>query len=264
MRPRHYHIQRSREQGAEDEGFIAMTAVNNTNVLKKMPAAFRAAFPYTIPVLAGFLFLGMAYGILMSARGYGWPWVLLTSAVVFAGALQFVGISLLTSVFDPIYAFLIALAVNARHLFYGISMLEKYNGTGAIKPYLIFGMCDETFSILCSTPPPPGVDRRAFMLALTLLNQSFWVLGSVAGGLVGPLLTFDTHGIDFVMTAFFIVIFINQWRATKSHSPALIGVGAAAVSLIVFGAEGFIIPSMILIVIVLTVFRGKLAKGVDD
>ena len=233
-------------------------------MLKKLPAAFKAAFPLTIPVMTGFIFLGMAYGILMSGRGLGWPWVLLTSAIVYAGALQFVGISLLTSVFDPLYAFLIALAVNARHLFYGISMLEKYNGTGAVKPYLIFGMTDETFSILCTSQPPRDVDKRAFMLAVTLLNQSYWVLGSVAGGLIGPLLTFDTRGIDFVMTAFFVVIFINQWKAHKNHSPALIGLGAAAASLIVIGADNFIIPAMILIVVCLTVFRAKLEKEVDD
>jgi len=233
-------------------------------LLKKLPAAIRAAFPHTIPVLTGFVFLGMAYGILMSGRGFGWPWILLTSAVVFAGALQFVGLSLLTSVFDPLYAFLIALSINARHLFYGISMLEKFSGTGKVKPYLIFGMCDETFSILCSTEPPPEVDRRAFVLAVTLLNQSYWVLGSVAGGLIGPLLTFDTYGIDFVMTAFFVVIFLDQWRGRRNHSPALIGLGASAVSLLIFGADNFVIPAMILIVACLTLFRKKLAKGVAD
>jgi len=233
-------------------------------LLKDLPAAIKAAFPHTIPVLTGFLFFGMAYGILMSSRGLGLPWIVLISVVVFAGALQFVGISLLTSVFDPLYAFLIALSVNARHLFYGISMLEKYSGTGGIKPYLIFGMCDETFSILCSTPPPPNVNKRAFMLAVTLLNQSYWVLGSIAGGLIGPLLTFNLYGIDFVMTAFFVVIFLNQWDAQKNRSPALIGLGAAAVSLFLFGAETFVIPTMVLIVACLTIFRTPLAKGVDD
>lgn len=233
-------------------------------MLKKLPAALRAAFPNTIPVLTGFIFLGIAYGILMSSRGFGWQWILLTSSVVFAGALQFVGISLLTTAFDPLYAFLIALSVNARHLFYGISMLEKYSGTGKVKPYLIFGMCDETFSILCSTEPPPNIDKRAFMLAVTLLNQSYWVLGSIAGGLIVPLLPFDTYGIDFVMTAFFIVIFLNQWRSQKKHSPALIGLGASAVCLFIFGAENFIIPAMILIVACLTIFRKQLAKGVGE
>jgi len=232
-------------------------------MLKKLPAAMKAAFPHTIPVLTGFAFLGIAYGILMSGRGYGILWILLTSSVVFAGALQFIGISLLTSAFDPLYAFLIAISVNARHLFYGISMLKKYSGTGKIKPYLIFGMCDETFSLLCSAKPPPSVDKRAFMLSVTLLNLSYWVLGGIAGGLIGPLLTFDTYGIDFVMTAFFVVIFIDQWRTQKNHSPALIGLGAAAVSLLVFGADNFIIPAMILIIACLTIFRTKL-EGVRD
>jgi len=232
-------------------------------MLRKLPKAIKAAFPFTLPVMAGFLLLGMAYGILMSARGYGWLWSLLTSSVVFAGALQFVGISLLTTVFDPLYAFVIALAINARHLFYGISMLEKYSGTGIVKPYLIFGMCDETFSILCSTPTPPNIDKRAFMLAITMMNQSYWVLGSVVGGLVAPMLTFNTFGIDFVMTAFFVVIFINQWRAQKNHSPALIGLGAATVGLLIFGAENFVIPAMIIIIACLTLFRKSLSKGVE-
>ena len=232
-------------------------------MLKNLPQAMKAAFPHTIPVLTGFAFLGMAYGILMSAREYGLLWILLTSSVVFAGALQFIGISLLTSVFDPVYAFVIALSVNARHLFYGISMLEKYSGTGAVKPYLIFGMCDETFSLLCTATPPEGVDKRAFMLSVTLLHQAYWILGGIAGGLIGPLLIFDTYGIDFVMTAFFVVIFINQWRARKTHSPALIGLGAALVSLLIFGAENFIIPAMILIIACLTIFRKQLEKGAE-
>jgi 4-azaleucine resistance transporter AzlC len=229
-------------------------------MIKKTANAVKVAFPHTIPVLTGFIFLGIAYGILMSGRGFGWYWILLTSTVVFAGALQFVGISLLTTAFDPLYALLIAISINARHLFYGIAMLDKFNKTGKIKPYLIFGMCDETFSILCSTQPPANVDKRAFMLAVTLLNQSYWVIGSVAGGLIGPHLTFDTYGIDFVMTAFFVVIFINQWRANSNHAPAIIGLGAATVCLLIFGADNFVIPAMILIIICLVAFRKQIAK----
>lgn len=224
----------------------------------------KAAFPHTIPVMTGFAFLGIAYGILMSDRGFGWQWTLLTSTVVFAGALQFVGISLLTSVFDPLYAFIIALAVNARHLFYGISMLEKLSDAGKAKPYIIFTMCDETFSLLVSTPPPRNVDKRAFMLSVALLHQSYWVAGGVIGGLIGPLIAFDTRGIDFVMTAFFVVIFINQWRAQKKHSPALIGLGASIVSLIIFGAGNFIIPAMILIIACLTIFRKRFEREAGE
>lgn len=226
--------------------------------MKKLAYAFKAAFPHTIPVLTGYIFLGIAFGILMSLNGFGWHWILLMSTFVFAGALQFVGISLLVAAFDPVYAFIIAISINARHLFYGISLLEKFNGTGAVKPYLIFGMTDETFSILCSAEPPESVDKRAFMFAVTALNQSYWVLGGVIGGLAGPVLPFDTYGIDFVMTAFFVVIFINQWRANKNHAPALIGLGAATIGLLVFGADNFIIPAMILIIVCLTLFRKQL------
>ena len=233
----------------------------NKPMLKKMPAALKAAFPHTIPVMTGFLFLGVAYGILMSGRGYNWLWILLISSVVLAGSLQFVGISLLTVAFDPLYTFAIALMINARHLFYGISMLDRYCGTGRLKPYLIFGLCDETFSLLCSVEPPKDVEKKHFMLAVTMLHHSYWVAGSLAGGLIGPLLAFDMRGIDFVMTAFFVVIFINQWMARKNHSPALVGIGAAVVSLIVFGRDNFIVPAMILIVAALSLFRKQLAKG---
>ena len=233
-------------------------------MFKMLPAAFKAAFPPTIPVLTGYLFLGTAYGILMSSNGYGWPWILLMSIFVYAGALQFVGIHLLTVTFDPLNAFLIALAINARHLFYGLSMLEKYSGTGKVKPYLIFGMTDETFSILHSTKPPPQMEKSIFMLAVTVLNQSYWLLGGIIGGIAEPFLTFDTRGLYFVMTAFFVVIFINLWRAQKNHLSALIGLGAATASLLVFGAERFIIPSMIVIVVCLTLFHKRVAKGVDE
>ena len=233
-------------------------------MLRKLPAACKAAFPITIPVLTGYLFMGIAYGMLMSSNGYNWLWILLVSSVVYAGALQFVGIILLTSVFEPLNVFLIALAINARHLFYGLSMLEKYSNTGKLKPYLIFGMTDETFSILHSLQPPPHVEKQTFMLAVTLMNQSYWVVGSIVGGIIGSLLTFDMQGLDFVMTAFFVVVFINQWKSQKNHSSAVIGLGSAIVSLIVLGAEVFIIPAMLLIVVCLTLFQKQIVKGVDE
>jgi len=233
-------------------------------MLKKMPAALKAAFPHTIPVMTGMIFLGIAYGMLMSERGFDLTWILLMSIVVFAGALQFVGIGLLTSVFDPLNSFLIALAINARHLFYGIAMIERLSGTGKIKPYIIFAMCDETFSILVSAKPPSHVDKRAFLLSVALLNQIYWVIGSALGGLIGVLITFDMYGIEFVMTAFFVVVFINSWKTQKSHSSALIGIGAGVASLLVFGSDNFIIPAMIVIVICLTVFRKRFAKEVTE
>ena len=230
-------------------------------MIRHLPAAMRAAFPYTIPVMTGFAFLGIAYGILMSDIGFGVPWIALVSFIVFAGALQFVAIGMLTSAFDPIYVFLIAIAINARHLFYGIAMVEKLQNVGKVKPYIIFAMCDETFSILVSTEPPPKVDRNAFMFAVAFMHQAYWIIGGIIGGLIGPLLAFNTAGIDFVMTAFFVVVFLNTWMSNKKHTPALIGLTAGVVSLLIFGPGHFIIPAMGLIIIALTVFRKRLEKG---
>ncbi|MZQ75801.1 MAG: branched-chain amino acid ABC transporter permease [Peptoclostridium sp.] len=222
--------------------------------------ALKAAFPHTIPVFTGFIFLGFAYGILMSSKGYGIGWSVLFSLVAFAGSAQYVAISFLTSVFNPVYALLMTLMVNARHLFYGISMLDKYRETGRLKPYLIFGMCDETFSITCSTEPPEGVDRSWFMLFITLLNHSYWVMGSALGGLLGSMISFNTKGLDFVLTALFVVIFVGQWKSQKDHKPAIIGVVCSLACLLVFGQGNFIIPSMLAILAVLTMSRKREEK----
>ena len=222
--------------------------------------ALKAAFPHTIPVLTGFTFLGIAYGVLMSSKGYGVWWTALASLLVFAGSAQYVAITFLTSVFNPIYALLMTLMINARHLFYGISLLDKYKNTGKLKPYLIFGLCDETFSIVCSTEPPPGVNRKWFIFFITLLDHSYWVLGSILGGLLGSMISFNTQGLDFVLTALFVVIFLGQWKAQKNHKPAIIGILCSIGCLIVFGPSNFIIPSMAAILVILTVFRKNLAK----
>lgn len=231
--------------------------------MHKTRQAFRAAFPHTLPVLAGFLFLGMAYGILMSSKGFGWAWSLLVSTCVFAGSMQFVAVTLLTAAFHPLYAFALTLMVNARHLFYGISMLEKYRGTGKAKPYLIFALCDETFSILCSAKPPQGVDRTRFMVWIALLNQFYWIAGSVLGGLAGQFIPFNTQGLDFALTALFVVILVNQWKSTTHHVPVLIGLGCSVAALLVFGPDSFLIPAMLMILVLLTVCRRPLSKGAD-
>lgn len=227
--------------------------------LKEKTKALKAAFSHTIPVFTGFTFLGIAYGILMNSKGYGFGWIVLMSLMAFAGSAQYVAITSLTSIFNPIHALLLTLMVNARHLFYGISMLDKYKGTGKFKPYLIFGLCDETFSIICSTKPPEGVNRNWFMFFITLLDHGYWVLGSALGGLLGYMVSFNTKGIDFVLTALFVVIFIGQWKTQKNHKPTVIGVVCSIICLVVFGQSNFIIPSMIAILAVLTVFRKKLA-----
>lgn len=225
--------------------------------------ALKAAFPYTIPVMTGYLFLGMAFGILLNSKGYHFGWALFMSIIIFAGSMQYVAIDLLTTAFNPLNAFLMTLMVNARHLFYGLSLLGKYSDTGKKKPYLMFGLTDETFSILCATNPPPGVNRGWFMFFVTLLNQSYWVIACTLGGVLGSMVSFNTKGIDFVMTALFVVIFLEQWKSQKHHAPALIGLGASAFCLLIFGPDQFIIPAMALILALFTILRKPLEKVLD-
>lgn len=224
--------------------------------------ALRAAFPHTIPVLCGFSFLGMAYGLLMSANGFGPFWSLLTSAIVFAGSMQYVGVGLLAAGASPLYVLVMTLIINARHLFYGLSMLDRLKGA-RFKPYLIFSLCDETFSILCSTDPPPDVDPHWFRLSIALLDQCYWVAASFVGGLLGGLVQFDTTGLDFVLTALFVVIFLNQWQARKNRLSAILGVACTALCLIVFGPSRFLIPSMAAILVLLTLLRAPLERQVE-
>ncbi len=226
--------------------------------------ALRAAFPLTLPVLAGFLFLGMAYGILMNSKGYGPGWTALMSLFAFAGSAQYVAVTFLTSVFNPLHALLLTVMINARHLFYGLAMLDKFRSAGKFRPYLIFGLCDETFSILCASEPPAGVDRNWFMFFVTALDHAYWVLGSLAGALLGTLLPFDVRGLDFVLTALFVVIFIGQWQGQKRHEPAVIGVVCSVVCLALFGRERFILPALVLIVLLLLVLRKWLAEPWEE
>ena len=224
-------------------------------------AAFRAAFPHTIPILAGFLFLGASYGILARVSGLSFVYPLVMSIVIFGGSLEFVAVSMLAGTFAPLQTLILTMMIQARHLFYGISMLEKYRGTGLKKLYLIFGMCDESFSINCTAEPPEGVDRGRFMFAITLLNQSYWVTGATLGGLLGGLISFDTHGLEFVMTAMFVVIFLENWLKEKRHLPAIIGMAASILCLILFGADSFLIPTMAAILLLLTLLRRPIEKG---
>lgn len=217
--------------------------------------ALKAAFPHTLPILTGFLFLGIAYGILMSSRGMGIGWTVLMSALVFAGSMQYAAVTLLTGAFDPLQAFLLTLMVNARHLFYGVAMLEKYRSTGWRKAYLIFGMCDETFSVNCSAQPPEGVERKSFYFWVTLLNHLYWVAGSLTGALAGSVLRLDFKGLDFVLTALFVSIFVGQWRNRPSRLPALVGVGCSVLALALWGAERFLLPAMGMILLVLALLR---------
>jgi 4-azaleucine resistance transporter AzlC len=227
-------------------------------------AALKAAFPYTIPVLTGYLVLGAAYGILMNSKGFSLFWIIIASVFVYAGSMQFVSVALLATGFDPLGAFLMTIAVNARHLFYGISMLQQYRGTGRIKPYLIFSLTDESFSILCSAKTPEGVEDKWFYLFVSLLDHLYWITGSIIGGILGSLIHINTKGIDFVLTALFIVILINQWQSTTKHLPALLGIGSAILCRLIFGSADFIIPSMICILLFVTFLRKPMDRGMTS
>ena len=221
-------------------------------------AAFRAAFPVTLPVLTGFLVLGLAFGVLMATKGYGPLWAGLFSAVAFCGSMQFVAITLLTTVFDPFQAFLLSLMVNARHIFYGLSLLEKYKGLGWKRWFCIYTLCDENFSLTSTVEPPEGVDRGTFFFAISLLDWLYWVVSSILGGVLGNFLTFDTTGLDFALTALFVVLLLEQVSKRENRPAAAIGIGATVVSLLLFGADNLVIPAMVLILVVLLAGRRKL------
>lgn len=228
--------------------------------INKIKKAFLAAFPHTVPIFAGFTFLGIAYGIYMNASGFSPIYPAIMSLTIFAGSVEFVTVNLLLGAFNPLNALIITLMLNARHLFYGISMLDKYKGTGLKKLYLIFGMCDESFSINYTANIPEDIDEGWFMFFITMLNHLYWFLGATIGGIFGSLVKFNTNGLEFVMTALFVVIFLEQWIKESTHHASLIGLGISVVCLIIFGGEHFIIPAMIMIMGVLTLMKRSLEK----
>ena len=229
----------------------------------KLKSAFKAAFPHTIPIFAGFWFLGMTYGIYMNVSGFSFWYPMLMSLTIFAGSAEFVAVNMLLGAFNPLQALTMTLMINARHLFYGISMLDKYRGNGLKGIYLIFGMCDESFSINYTADISADVDRGWFMFFVTLLNHCYWFFGATLGGIFGSLIHFNTEGLDFVMTAMFVVIFMEQWMKEKNHISALVGIGISLLCLLAFGSENFIIPAMVGILGVLTLLRTPLEKETE-
>ena len=223
-------------------------------------SALRAAFPVTIPVLTGYLCLGAAYGVLMETSGYGLGWTLAMSVLCFAGSMQFVAVTLLTAAFDPLQAFVLALMVNARHMFYGLAVLDKYKGLGKVRAFLIFGLTDETFSLVSTLEPPEGIERRDFYSWISLLDYSYWLAGSAIGSLLGSLITFDTTGLDFALTALFVVLFLEQWKKRENRAAGVIGVACAVVSLAVFGPDNMVIAAMVLILVTLLGGRKRLCN----
>lgn len=224
----------------------------------------KTVFLKTLPVMAGYVVLGMGFGILLKANGYGVFWALAMSVFIYAGSMQFVGISLIASGASLISVALTTLMVNARHLFYGLSMIERYQGAGRKKPYLIHALTDETYSLVCADGAPPGTDPHQYYFFVSLFDQFYWVAGSVTGSLLGAVLPFDTTGIDFSMTALFVTVFIEQWLAGTERRPALIGVGVSVVCLLVFGRGNFLIPAMIAITALLLAIRKPLERAAQN
>ena len=224
---------------------------------------FHTVFKDTLPVMTGYVFLGFGFGILLQQNGYGVLWSLAMSLFIYAGSMQYMAISLLSGGAGLLTAALTTLVVNARHLFYGISMVDAYKGAGKKKPYLIFALTDETYSLVSRNQVPEGISRHKYCFLVSLLNQSYWVGGSVLGSLAGSLLPINYEGIEFVLTALFVTIFVEQWISTRNHFPAIVGVAASALCLIVFGKDIFLIPSMCLIAAVL-IMAGKPGRRAED
>jgi 4-azaleucine resistance transporter AzlC len=229
-------------------------------VMGKKSAEFKLAFSKTFPIFAGIVFLGLSYGIYMNKLGFSFIYPTIMAMTIFAGSMEFVTATLLLQTFNPLNAFILTLVVNARHLFYGVSMLNHYKNMGKKKLFLIFAMCDESFIINFSNKTGENIDRGWFMFFVNLFLYLYWTISSAIGGLIGPYITINTGGIEFVMTALFVVIFIEQWNSKKGHAAALTGFAASTISLLIFGPKYFTIPAMILILIPITLFRNKFIK----
>lgn len=225
-----------------------------------MKKAIKAALPVTIPVMLGYISVGTAFGLLMVKTGHHFFWAILMSITVYAGSMQFIAVNLITNGVGFFEIALMTLFVNVRHVFYGLSFIDKFKDMGKKKTYMIFSLTDETYSLICSLKAPEGVDNNRFLFSIALLNQIYWIIGSVIGAVAGSLITFNTQGIDFAMTALFVVILVEQWFTYKTHMPVLIGILATLLSLMIFGNNNMILPSMILIVIVLIIFEKKIDR----
>ena len=229
-----------------------------------MKKAFRPAFSVTIPVLCGYLFIGLAFGVMLRDIGFAPPWAFFSSLLIYAGSGQYLLVSLLAANASLVTVAAMTLLLNCRHIFYGLSFLETFHQMGRRKWYMIFSLTDETYSLLCTTKVPEDVEEDQFLLAVSLLDQSYWVIGSMIGGIAGNFLPFDAEGIDFAMTALFVVIFVEQWMEKKNRAPEVIGVLAACFCLQIFGADGFVLPAMLLITLLLFVGRKRLEGGEEE
>ncbi|MDO5590226.1 MAG: AzlC family ABC transporter permease [Lachnospiraceae bacterium] len=230
--------------------------------MKQYKEAYKKAFPYTIPVLTGYLFIGIAFGVMFAEKGYSFLWAAFMSLLVYAGSAQYLAVNFFIPGISILHVVFLILTVNIRHVFYGISLLDRFDGMGKKRWYMIFSLTDETYSLLCTTKIPDNVDEDHFLFAIASLNQSYWVIGSIIGAVAGSVLPFNAEGIDFAMTALFVVIFVEQWMDEKNRIPEMIGILAAFICLQIFGASNFVLPSMLVIVMILFVSKSKLSKEV--
>ena len=238
------------------------------NQAQKPPArpagAVKEAFITSVPVMAGYVVLGVGFGILLHDAGYGVMWSFAMALLIYAGSMQYVGVGLLAGGASVITAILTTIMVNARHLFYSVSMIERYQNAGKYKPYLIFALTDETYSLLCDGKVPAGADPDKYRFLISLFDQCYWVAGCVLGSILGAALPFSTAGIEFSMTALFIASFTQQWLDSHEHTPALVGLAASLVCLLLFGPDDFLIPAMLAITAALTALRPRLSgKGAE-
>ena len=223
-----------------------------------MKKTIKQAFTDTIPVMTGYIVLGFGFGIVLKANGYGLFWALIMSLFIYAGSMQYVAIGLLSSGASLITAALTTLMVNARHLFYGISMLDKYKDTGKAKPYLIFALTDETYSLVCKDNiNVTEENKKNYYFFVSLFDQIYWVAGSVLGAVIGNLVEFNSNGIEFALTALFLTVLTEQWLTAKNHAPAIIGIIVSLICLLIFGRENFLIPAMLIIALLLCISKEK-------
>lgn len=230
-----------------------------------MKQILKKVFPQTIPVMAGYISLGIAFGLLLQSIGYGPVWALLMSLFIYAGSAQFLAVELLAAGASLTQVALLTLLLNFRHLFYGLSMINKYRGTGIRKLYLIFGLTDETYALLTGYRTPEGLSDKNYYLAVTLMNQIYWIVGCVLGSVAGSMIPFDTAGIDFAMTALFAVLVVEQWKTHKNHIPAILGFVITVAALFIFGADSFLIPALIGMSFVLLCLQNTLKmEGINE
>ena len=227
-------------------------------------SALRQAFPKTIPVLAGYLVLGFGFGLLLQSKGYNFLWAILMSVTIFGGSMQYVGVDILASSAGIITTAIMSIMIQARHIFYGLTLITKYKDTGKLKPYLIFSYTDETYSLICSNDVPEGIDKGKFYFLISILDQCYWIVGSTIGAVFGQLIPINTRGVDFSMTSLFIVILVDNLKKDETRLPAIIGLTIGLGCLLIFGADRFLIPALLIICFTLMVLKPVLSKKKEE